>query len=109
MWNSTYLTINRGEFVKWQWSAPTASSAVYRVEQIDTPASTSPTENGFSSVGGASSSGSFIHEFTSPGTYYYWSGFVDKNGLIALRGVIVVQDGSDVDLALHLTVDGIQG
>lgn len=102
------MTINKGEFIRWKWSAPTASSAVYKIEQLDTPASTSPSEFGFNS-GVSTSSGSFIHQFTSTGTFYYWSGFVDSNGLIALRGVINVQDGVDSDLSINLTLDGIQG
>lgn len=106
LWNTTYLTINKGEFVRWTWSAPFASSAVYKIEQLDSPASTTP--SGFSS-GLPTSSGSFIHQFTSLGTYYYWSGFVDANGQVALRGVIVVQDGVDVDLPINVFVDGILG
>ena len=38
--------------------------------------------------------GSYRYQFTTAGTYYYWSGFVDNNQMIYLRGTIMVQDRS---------------
>lgn len=100
------MKINQGEYVKWQWSAPSASSSVYKVEQVSDPSST--TGSGFSS-GDESSSGSYVYQFTSTGTFYYWSGYVDVNNQIALRGIIEVKSGQDKDLAINVTQGGIQG
>ena len=81
----------------------------FKIEQTDFPSSTTGSTNGFSSGSTATTSGSFQYQFNSLGTFYYWSGFVDSNGQIALRGVINVQESQDVDLAISVSVGGVQG
>ena len=48
--------------------------------------------------------GSYHYQFTEAGTCYYWSGFVDNNQLIYLRGTIMVQDrnSSAQDISVRL-------
>ena len=48
-WNTTYLTINTGDFVKWSWSSPSSliKGLAYKVELVSDAASTTP--SGFTS------------------------------------------------------------
>lgn len=103
------MTINRGEFVKWSWKAPVGINVAFKIQQTDSPSSTSASTNGFSSGQTPQTSGTFQYQFNTLGTFYYWSGFVDSNGQIALRGVINVQDSQDVDLPINLSVGAVQG
>lgn len=36
--------------------------------------------------------GRYRHQFTRPGVYYYWSGLVDINGAIWMRGKVNVTE-----------------
>lgn len=98
--------INRGEFVKWSWVTPVGINLAYKIEQTETPSS--KTSSGFSS-GTPIPTGTFTYQFNQKGIFYYWSGIVETNAKIELRGVIEVKDPRDVDLPINVTLDGIQG
>jgi hypothetical protein len=55
-WNTTYLTIKTGDFVKWSWSSPSnlLTGLAYKVEQVSDAASIAPSgfTSGVSSVTG---------------------------------------------------------
>ncbi|CAF1415369.1 unnamed protein product [Rotaria magnacalcarata] len=91
-WSPQYATVQRGAVVTWQWgSSSLLSSLNYKVQQVANAYATDPLPNGFDS-GVAMPTGSFSFQFTTLGTYYYWSTIVDKAGLVSLRGVITVVD-----------------
>jgi len=106
-WSSQYLTINKGDYVQWSWSAPGMVTNInYKVEQVSDAASA--TASGFTS-GSPTSTGSFTYQFNKVGTYYYWSGYVDLNKKIAFRGVITVTDAKDNELEIDVFVSDIKG
>ena len=47
--------------------------------------------------------GSYKHKFTSTGTFYYWSGYIDANALVYYRGVIEVKNKEPHDSELSVT------
>ena len=52
--------------------------------------------------------GSFSYQFNTPGTYYYWSGYVNTQ-LFSFRGVILVNSTVDKLLGLTVNVNGYPG
>lgn len=64
--------------------------------------------NGFSS-GSPTTFGSFQYQFNQPGTYYYWSGFVESSDQIMLKGVVVVQNSVDKLLTIGVSLNGLNG
>jgi plastocyanin len=101
-----YVKIKQGEYVRWEWTAPWGSNSKYKVEQVENPSSM--VASGFNS-GSATSYGSYTRQFTNIGTFYYWSGFVDTNQNIFMRGKVIVESGEDKELAINVTLGGIQG
>jgi hypothetical protein len=56
-WSQQYATVQVGAVVQWQWgSSALLSSITYKVQQVDSGSSTTPTTNGFDS-GNATASG----------------------------------------------------
>ena len=53
-----------------------------------------------------SSSGSFVHQFTKPGTYYFSSGYIDDYGAIDMKGKVVVAEASSKVEDIQVEVDG---
>lgn len=112
--------------IRWNWNAPgTLSNINYFVQQVADPTST--TLAGFSSGSPSTSGnqismislnvswnffyfiGSFEYQFNNVGTFYYWSGFVDANGLISFRGVVNVVATTDRELTISVSVNGFSG
>lgn len=79
----------------------------YQVSQVSNEIST---ENiGFTS-GSSTPSGSFTYQFNKPGTYHYWSGYVDTARTLSFRGVIVVYDKiDDVVQEVNVQINNING
>ncbi|KAL3885610.1 hypothetical protein ACJMK2_025660 [Sinanodonta woodiana] len=85
-----YVEVQTGDIVQWTWSTPTfVKGIVHSVHQTVNASATVNMDNGFGSPI-QSHEGSYQFRFTLPGTYYYWSGFVDPNQAVSYRGVIVV-------------------
>ncbi len=53
-------------------------------------------------------SGAYSYMFTAPGTYYYWSNYVDEYETIYMRGTIYVGDRPSEDLPITVTVNGFE-
>ena len=54
--------------------------------------------------------GSYSYQFNQPGVYHYWSGYVDSNQAVTLRGVVYVSDEIDEKyLEIDVSVNGISG
>ncbi|WAR05669.1 PKHL1-like protein [Mya arenaria] len=76
-WSVTVLEAEVGQKVHWSWdTADFLNNITHRVVQIADLAKAEPLSGGISS-GPASRKGEFIWEFTAPGEYHFWSGFVD--------------------------------
>ncbi|CAF3592631.1 unnamed protein product [Rotaria sordida] len=89
-WSPQFATVEQGAIVEWQWgSSALLTTLSYKVQQVTSGYSTTPSSGGFDS-GNATASGSFSYQFQNTGTYYYWTPAVDQSGLIVMRGVINV-------------------
>ncbi|XP_012942613.1 fibrocystin-L [Aplysia californica] len=89
-WDKDPHTVNVGDYVTWTWSTPTYVSDIgYGVHQTERAGDLFSLEGGFSS-GEKTRVGSFTHRFTVPGTYPYWTGFMDSAMTIFFRGTINV-------------------
>lgn len=76
------------------------------VEQIRNP--TLRERAGFWS-GPPSESGSFTFQFNKPGTYFYWSGYIEQSKVVNFHGVIVVLDVDEVkNLEIEVTQNEIK-
>ena len=53
-----------------------------------------------------SSSGSFVHQFTKPGTYYFSSGFLDDRQLLDMKGMVVVEAAQSNVVNIAVNVNG---
>ena len=52
--------------------------------------------------------GTFQFQFNEPGTYYYWSGFIEPSNVVHFRGVVVVKDEKEIkNLELQVTQNEI--
>ncbi|CAF0814130.1 unnamed protein product, partial [Brachionus calyciflorus] len=106
-WTEPYIEINIGDIVEWSWSPPTAINGLnFKVEQVK--GAFSRDAEGFSS-GQATSRGSFSFQFNTPGTYYYWSGYIEPSRVVHFFGTVVVKDVKEVkDLEIKVLQDGIE-
>lgn len=75
------------------------------VQQIRNPARLE--HEGFWS-GPPTERGSFSFQFNNPGTYYYWSGYIEQSKVVSFQGVIVVLDIDEVkNLEIEVTQNQI--
>jgi len=89
-WSPQYATVQQGAIVQWQWgSSSLLNSLSYKVVQVANSQSIGLVAGGFDS-GNATSSGSFSYQFSTVGTYYFYTPPVDQGGQISMRGVINV-------------------
>ena len=57
-------------------------------------------------ISNRSASGSFTHRFNRAGTYYFSSGFIDQNGLLDMKGVVVVEPAQSNVVNVGVKVNG---
>ena len=106
-WTKPYLTINKGDSVKWSWQPPKGIQGVkFQVIQVADAEAYDPI--GFNS-GVATATGSYLVQFNQPGVYYYWSGYVEDSEQITFRGVVEVVDSIDKELELNVNLNGFDG
>ena len=48
----------------------------------------------------------YRYQFTSPGTYNYWSGNVDSRGKVVMRGIVKVQEWASFTKNVTVKVAG---
>ncbi|KAL3886654.1 hypothetical protein ACJMK2_026634, partial [Sinanodonta woodiana] len=85
-----FLEVKTGDIVRWTWSTPTFVNGItHSVHQIVSAGATVNMDKGFGSPV-QSKNGGYQFRFTLPGTYYYWSGYVDPSQAISYSGIIVV-------------------
>eukprot|EP00062_Callorhinchus_milii_P017054 gi/632969110/ref/XP_007900907.1/ PREDICTED: LOW QUALITY PROTEIN: fibrocystin-L [Callorhinchus milii] len=108
-WNPSSLDIFVGDMVQWQWEAPGLVKGLrYRVYRVARPSDVNYDGDGFISGTSSSVSGSFSYHFTSPGSFYYSSGFVNPAQSIYLQGVVNVRPAQERVTKLYLYVAGIE-
>ncbi|XP_069815730.1 fibrocystin-L-like [Dendropsophus ebraccatus] len=107
-WSPSSLVISTGDTVVWNWQTmPFVQGVGYQVFSVSDPAGT--TYDGISFNSGARiASGVFSYQFTSPGIYYYSSGYVDDGKTIIMQGVISVNPISDQSSPVHVYVGGME-
>ncbi|GFN92114.1 fibrocystin-l, partial [Plakobranchus ocellatus] len=89
-WNKDPHTVSVGDYVTWQWETPSYVSDIgYSIQQTASASDVVSMPGGFSS-GAISRVGSFTQRFTVPGTYYYWTGYMNSVETIYFRGTINV-------------------
>uniref|UniRef100_A0A6I8N1M6 Fibrocystin-L n=1 Tax=Ornithorhynchus anatinus TaxID=9258 RepID=A0A6I8N1M6_ORNAN len=108
-WFPAVLDVSVGDRVIWQWQTqPFIRGVGYGVFSVSSLGSVVYDGKGFTSGTRRTKSGSFSYQFTSPGIYYYSSGFIDEAQSIFLQGVINVLPNEDRDIPLHLFIDEIE-
>ncbi|XP_048451560.1 fibrocystin-L-like [Rhincodon typus] len=108
-WNPSNLDIFVGDTVQWQWKAPSLlQNLKYRVSSVSKPSDVNYKGIGFISGNMSTTSGSFSHHFTSPGTYYYSSGYVDQKQSIILQGVVNVKPTEESIKGVQVYLAGIE-
>ncbi|XP_040289774.1 fibrocystin-L-like [Bufo bufo] len=105
-WSPSRLLISTGDAVIWQWNAqPLITGIGYRVFSVSDPANL--TYDGISFNSGARvPSGVFSNNFTSPGTYYYSSGYVNDGNTIIMQGVVIVNQIAEQISPVRVSVGG---
>ncbi|MEE6507574.1 hypothetical protein FKM82_026763 [Ascaphus truei] len=108
-WSPSTLDIFAGDTVRWQWQAqPYLLNVGYRVFSVSSPGNITYDGKGFISGSRRVNSGFFSYQFTSPGIYYYSSGYVNVAQTIFLQGVIHVLPAQDLKSQIYLSVGGIE-
>lgn len=93
--------------VRWSWKPHNVVAGLkFMVQQLKNPASIDP--EGFWS-GPPTETGSFTFQFNNPGTYYYWSGYIEQSKVVNFHGVIVVFDiDEEKDLEIEVSLNEIK-
>ncbi|CAL1525941.1 unnamed protein product, partial [Lymnaea stagnalis] len=107
-WDKDPITIAVGDYITWHWETPQyVSDMSYSVQQTATPSDFQNMPGGFSS-GPNSRKGSFTYRFTSPGNYYYWTGFMDSLGNVYFRGTVKVEVLKSYSTTLSLKISSFE-
>uniref|UniRef100_UPI00193AC945 fibrocystin-L-like n=1 Tax=Styela clava TaxID=7725 RepID=UPI00193AC945 len=109
-WLPDVMTIVQGDTVVWDWYFPEWIDDIDGIEIFETSVPDGLTHNGgFLSGYDRTLTGTFSHTFTSVGTFYYSSGYVDDEdyGSILMSGTINVVALSDISLGLEVQNNGI--
>nr|XP_055075555.1 fibrocystin-L-like [Misgurnus anguillicaudatus] len=109
LWSPSALIVSVGDTVFWRWEAPAFVSDVgYRVFSVSSPSSTDYDGIVFNSGDTKTPRGFFGYRFTSPGVYYYSSGYIDSSNQKTLQGVVTVRPLEERTVELQVSVAGIQ-
>ncbi|KAI7798962.1 putative fibrocystin-L [Triplophysa rosa] len=110
-WSPSALIVSVGDTVVWSWEAPAfVSDLGYRVFSVSSPSSIDNDNEGivFNSGDNKTARGFFSYRFTSPGVYYYTSGYIDSYNYKKLQGVVTVRPLEERTVGLQVSVAGIQ-
>ena len=80
-------------------------AVTYGVHQTEDEASSDYDGTGFQSS--RSSTGSYTHQFTIPGVYYFSSGFIDQSGVLEMKGKVIVEETTSKIVKTDITVAGM--
>lgn len=106
-WDNAFLEIDIGDIVTWSWKPVSVISGLkFMVQQLKNPMGIEP--EGFWS-GPPTETGSFTFQFNKPGTYHYWSGFIEQSKVLSFNGIIVVSDNDEEkDLEIEVSQNEIK-
>ncbi|XP_051526679.1 fibrocystin-L-like [Myxocyprinus asiaticus] len=108
-WSPSAIIASVGDTVVWRWEAPAfVPNLGYRVFSVSNPSSTDYDGISFKSGDTKTARGFFAYRFTSPGVYYYSSGYIDSGNQKMLQGVVTVKPLEESTVGLQLFVAGIQ-
>ncbi|XP_051729532.1 LOW QUALITY PROTEIN: fibrocystin-L-like [Ctenopharyngodon idella] len=108
-WSPSAIIASVGDTVVWRWDAPAFVPGLgYRVFSVSSPSSTDYDGIAFSSGDTRTAKGFFAYRFTSPGVYYYSSGYIDSGNQKTLQGVVTVMPLEESTVWLQVFVTGIQ-
>ncbi|KAM8840499.1 PKHD1 like 1, tandem duplicate 1 isoform 3-T3 [Spinachia spinachia] len=107
-WNPTSLTVLVGDAVMWRWEAPAFQRDAYQVLSVSSPSAT--TYNGGPLYSGVTKTaeGFFTYRFTTPGVYYYSSGYVHNGNSRSLQGVVKVDARPETRSRVSVSVGGME-
>ncbi|XP_056106662.1 fibrocystin-L-like [Rhinichthys klamathensis goyatoka] len=109
VWSPSGIIASVGDTVVWRWDAPAFVPGLnYRVFSVSSPSSTDYDGIAFSSGDTGTAKGFFAYRFTSPGVYYYSSGYIDSGNQKTLQGVVTVMPREKSTVGLQVFVTGIQ-
>ncbi|KAA0710212.1 Fibrocystin-L Polycystic kidney and hepatic disease 1-like protein 1 [Triplophysa tibetana] len=109
VWSPSALIVSVGDTVVWRWEAPAfVSDLGYRVFSVSSPSSIEYDDMVFKSGERKTARGFFSYRFTSPGVYYYSSGFIDSSNQKTLQGVVTVRPLEERPVGLQVSVAGMQ-
>ncbi|XP_051729222.1 fibrocystin-L-like [Ctenopharyngodon idella] len=108
-WSPSAIIASVGDTVVWRWDAPAFVPGLgYRVFSVSSPSSTDYDGTAFSSGDTRTAKGFFAYRFTSPGVFYYSSGYIDSSNQKTLQGVVTVMPLEESTVGLQVFVTGIQ-
>ncbi|ROL45843.1 Fibrocystin-L [Anabarilius grahami] len=108
-WSPSAIIASVGDTVVWRWDAPAFVPGLgYRVFSVSSPSSADYDGIAFSSGNTRTAKGFFAYRFTSPGVYYYSSGYIDSSNQKTLQGVVTVMPLKESTVGLQVFVTGIQ-
>nr|XP_055075131.1 fibrocystin-L-like [Misgurnus anguillicaudatus] len=108
-WSPSALLVSVGDTVGWRWEAPALVDGLgCRVFSVSSPSSIDYDGSVFNSGGTKTAKGFFTYRFTSPGVYYYSSGYIDSNNRTTMQGVVTVRPVEEKTVELQVSIAGIQ-
>ncbi|KAM4704928.1 fibrocystin-L [Rhinophrynus dorsalis] len=108
-WSPSRLDILVGDTVVWQWKPQAFIIGIgYRVFSVSDPANVTYDGKTFISGISRTPSGVFSYQFTSPGVYYYSSGYINDANTTFLQGVIYVSPIETRKGGVFMSVGGIE-
>ncbi|CAL1525942.1 unnamed protein product [Lymnaea stagnalis] len=107
-WDKDPITIEVGDHITWHWETPQYVSDIgYSIQQTATPFDLASLPGGFNS-GPKTRKGSFTYRFTSPGNYYYWTGYMDSADIVYFRGTVKVETLKSYSTTLSVKLSGYE-
>uniref|UniRef100_G3NDK3 PKHD1 like 1 n=1 Tax=Gasterosteus aculeatus aculeatus TaxID=481459 RepID=G3NDK3_GASAC len=107
-WNPASLTVSVGDAVTWRWEAPAFQKDAYRVWSVSSPSATTYDGGPLYSGDTKTAEGFFAYRFTTPGVYYYSSGYVDNGNSRSLQGVVKVEARAERRSEVSVSVGGME-
>ncbi|XP_076865903.1 fibrocystin-L-like isoform X2 [Brachyhypopomus gauderio] len=106
-WTPAVVMASVGDTVVWKWgNLPYVWGLAYRVFSVASPSSTTFDGVSFSSGITRTATGFFSYRFTTPGVYYYSSGYIDSANQRSMQGVVNVRPLEERSSLLQVTVGG---
>ncbi|TKS89105.1 Fibrocystin-L Polycystic kidney and hepatic disease 1-like protein 1 [Collichthys lucidus] len=107
-WSPASLTVFVGDTVMWRWEAPAFQNVGYRVFSVPSPSGSAYDGGPINSGSTKTAKGFFSYRFTSPGVYYYSSGYIDDANVRLLQGVVKVEPREEKSSMVSVSMGGME-